>query len=551
MNTSRFAPIRPLAASIALGLSLSGSVRADLLPSGTEVQANTTVLASQWRPAITQLEGGNIVVAWQDDSGAIKFRIFDGNLAAITGELPVDEAPLVSNINDAPKISALAGGDFIVVWQAYINMTSVFDVYARRFDGSGNAVGGEFRVNVLTDEGQGRPCVAQFGDGTIFIAWEHDNGPHTDVVYRIFEEDLDPISSEVVASQETVRDQFRSSVVTLSDGNLALVWDSEPPVFSPGNPRDCWIRLFSPSGPMGDEVRVNTEQDAAQIWTSVAPLPEGGAVAVWWSQDQDGDDGGIFGQRFVRNAGLGRLEPMGDEFLVNTFTAEDQVEPEVTSWADGFLVTWTSENKLRNNGDGDRPTGEDGDGAGVYGRAFGVDGIASGGSVRVNLTTANHQYGGVPVALSGEKIVVAWSSTTDGEDYFDGFENPDNYDEVFLRTLEEMAPVPTTARMSVSPPAAAIFRVKNGRSVPSKKTFQIINSGTGNLSWRIEGAPRWLKITPGSGNLGSGLSAKISVRLNPRALPKRPRIQTSLPFQALAGAEGSTTRRITVVNSRK
>jgi hypothetical protein len=42
-----------------------------------------------------------------------------------------------------------------------------------------------------------------------------------------------------------------------------------------------------------------------------------------------------------------------------------------------------------------------------------------------------------------------------------------------------------------------------------------------------------------------------SVRLKPKGLPKRPRIQISLPFQALEGAEGSTARRITVVNARK
>lgn len=83
------------------------------------------------------------------------------------------------------------------------------------------------------------------------------------------------------------------------------------------------------------------------------------------------------------------------------------------------------------------------------------------------------------------------------------------------------------------------------------KTFKIENTGIDNLSWRIEGAPRWLKIAPGSGNLGPGLSTKVSVRLNPRVLPKRPRIQSSLPFQALEGAEGSTARRITVVNARK
>lgn len=550
MNPLRILPSRVAPVVISFGLGLSAGLRADFLPSGSEVQANTTVLASQWRPAVANLENGNIAVAWQDDSGPVKFRIFNENLTPLTGELSVDDAPVVSNINDSPRICALAGGDFIVMWQAYIDVTSVFDIYARRFDGAGNAVGAEFRVNLTTLEAQVRPCVAQFGDGKIFMAWEHDTGGHVDLLYRIFEEDLDPITSEVVASQETARDQFRSSVTVLSDGNLALVWDSEPPVFASGNPRDCWIRLFSSTGPLGDEVRVNSTVPSSQFSPTVAALPDGGAFVAWVSQDQDGDDGGIVGRRFERNSGQGKFDPLGDEFIVNTLTAEDQLEPEATAWPDGFFVTWTSENKRRNNGDDDRPTGEDGDGAGVFGQAFGVDGVPSGGPMRINFTTANHQYGGVPVALSDRKIVVAWSSTTDGEDYFDGLENPDNYDEVFLRVVEDTDFLPSAASMSVTPPSATVFRVGKRKS-PSKKTFQVGNHGTGNLSWRVEGAPRWLKVAPGSGNLGPGLSTRVSVRLNPRAIPKRQRSQATLRFQALAGADGSTTRRFTVVKPRK
>ena len=48
-------------------------------------------------------------------------------------------------------------------------------------------------------------------------------------------------------------------------------------------------------------------------------------MVVWNSQDQDGSDIGVFGQRFNADG-----EAVGDEFQVNTTTDNRQYRPTVT-----------------------------------------------------------------------------------------------------------------------------------------------------------------------------------------------------------------------------
>ena len=62
-------------------------------------------------------------------------------------------------------------------------------------------------------------------------------------------------------------------------------------------------------------------------------------MVVWSSYGEDGDLGGIFGQRFDRSG-----EPVGAEFAVNVSTEGHQAQPQVASDAPGnFVVAWTTE----------------------------------------------------------------------------------------------------------------------------------------------------------------------------------------------------------------
>ena len=61
----------------------------------------------------------------------------------------------------------------------------------------------------------------------------------------------------------------------------------------------------------------------------------GGSVVVWDSYWQDGSNRGVYGQRFDSNG-----SKAGSEFLINTYTDNDQYHSSVSSLADGgFVVT--------------------------------------------------------------------------------------------------------------------------------------------------------------------------------------------------------------------
>jgi hypothetical protein len=94
------------------------------------------------------------------------------------------------------------------------------------------------------------------------------------------------------------------------------------------------------SGPpltVGSELQVNTHTTDAQRRPSVANAPDGSYVIVWHSFGQDGDNFGVFGQRYDASGSV-----VGDEFQVNTYTTANQGIPSVVSLPGGFVVVWRS-----------------------------------------------------------------------------------------------------------------------------------------------------------------------------------------------------------------
>ena len=77
-------------------------------------------------------------------------------------------------------------------------------------------------------------------------------------------------------------------------------------------------------------------------------------MVVWESIGQDGDDGGVYQQRYNAHG-----QAAGTETLVNSATTGEQGEPSVAALDDGsWVVSWYS---------------PDGDGAGVYQRHYAPD----------------------------------------------------------------------------------------------------------------------------------------------------------------------------------
>src|SRR5262245_25019739 len=100
------------------------------------------------------------------------------------------------------------------------------------------------------------------------------------------------------------------------------------------------VGVFSRTGAqtLGPEFRVNTFTTGDQRQVGVAVNATGDFVVVWDSIGQDGDQGGIYAQRFNASG-----TPKGLEFRVNVTTAGDQVTPKVayTRPDDDLVFVWT------------------------------------------------------------------------------------------------------------------------------------------------------------------------------------------------------------------
>ena len=92
------------------------------------------------------------------------------------------------------------------------------------------------------------------------------------------------------------------------------------------------------ANPVGGEFLVNTYTSNEQRDAEVTALEDGGYVITWHSRYQDGSDWGIYGQVFDV-AG----SKVGNEFRANTHTSHDQTWPSVAAQdGGGFVISWQS-----------------------------------------------------------------------------------------------------------------------------------------------------------------------------------------------------------------
>lgn len=264
-----------------------------------------------------------------------------------------------------PSITSDAAGNFVVVWNSDFGSAVVT---GRRFDPAGVAVGGELVRSASTSELVKSRSAAEDDDGDFFVAlevWEQSKSGSatTRVVDRRYDGDATPAGDELAISEHTTVEQLQPSVTASSNGDLVVVWLSDPPE---DTGRGVYGRRFDSTGdPVGGDFHVNSFTSGYQFEPAVAIDPSGDFVVVWHSSLQDGSDSGVFGQHFDANG-----ERLGGEFQVNSYTTGAQAYARVASLGSStFVAVWNSE-------------GQDGSLTGVFGRLLSIrvfsDGFESG-----------------------------------------------------------------------------------------------------------------------------------------------------------------------------
>lgn len=152
----------------------------------------------------------------------------------------------------------------------------------------------------------------------------------------------------------------------------------------------------------GKETRVNSYTLGDQHMPAVAALKDGGWLVTWASEGEDGDQDGVYQQRYDADG-----SKHGGEKHVSTTTADVQFEPAITALPNGgWVETWSSRDKLATSFE-------------IYQQAYGADGKRLGGETRVNTETAGEQSHSAVTALKDGGWVVTWQTQSDHGDNFD------------------------------------------------------------------------------------------------------------------------------------
>lgn len=295
---------------------------------------NSTAADNQMFPSVARLTDGGFVVIWWSSSqdpygdGGIYAQRYDAAANPVDGEFKVNTS---DGRQFGSEIAALPDGGFIVVWSTAASPgTPQTDIHAQRYASNGSAVGSEFIVNT-TGEFAYNAVVTALSDGGFVVAW--DIQPFGDGDFGIYAQRYAADGTAVGDEFHIDNSQYGAAIAALSDGGFVITWNSHD-----GGYGGLYGQRYASNGSaVGSEFRINTTTAHDQFSRTVAGLANGGFVVAWESDVQDGSGYGIYAQRYDANG-----VPAGSEFLVNTTTAGDQRNANITAFSNGdFLVTWT------------------------------------------------------------------------------------------------------------------------------------------------------------------------------------------------------------------
>ena len=352
-------------------------------PQGDSIQVNAFTDGAQVLPQVAELEDGSFVVVWQsiDQDGwsnGIVAQRFDATGSPIGNEFVVNQ--YTPTAQEMPNVAAINGG-FVVTWDGRGENDSS-GVFARSFDLNGVATSNDFRLSDTINGRQENTDVTALSSGGFAAVFAGSGaGDSSGVFLRIFDENNNPVSAELLVNTEVSPTNQWPSVTQLANGNIVVSWEESSNIKA---------QIFSPDGTrlsVSDFVvadSIDTETDS-----SVAALTGGGFVVTYTDFD-DGSNYGVFAQRFDDSGAA-----VGDLFRVNETTSSFQYRSEVTGTEDGgFAVTFY-----------DAATRQ------VFVQQYDANGAIIDSPIAVDSSATNNEFDSSITSLSAGGFVVAYNNS--------------------------------------------------------------------------------------------------------------------------------------------
>lgn len=265
----------------------------------------------------------------------------------VGGEFQIDEGPQ-DMYHDNPDVTVAEDGTFAVVWQSYESTgtdASFRSIQWRRFGADGAPQGSVQQVNTYTTGFQLFPGVAVQDNGDFLVVWESDGSSGADtsgtsILGQRYDGFGQALGGEFQINAVTTNNQARSTVEVLANGDLITAWTSLSSNGGDTSGSSVQAQRWDSLGaPLGAQFQVNTYTTGGQTLATVGTAPDGGFVIAWSSIGSVGSDNQADSVQAQRYDSLG--QPVGGQFQVNTYTTGAQKYPGISMAQDGsFLVVW-------------------------------------------------------------------------------------------------------------------------------------------------------------------------------------------------------------------
>ncbi len=199
----------------------------------------------------------------------------------------------------------------------------------------------------------------------------------------------------LVSKQDGASSQSKATITGLANGGFVVSWTDDNGAPDDTDGSSVKAQIFDASGnKIGSEFLVNTQTVNNQLQPAVTALSNGGFVISW--EDISGPDGNLNVRAQIFDA-TGSF--VGTEFLINTITEGEQYEPSITSLPNGgFVVSW-----FDYSGALDDPTIGN-----IKAQIFSAAGAKVGTEFLVNEQMAQIQGSPAVSGLPGGGFVISW-----------------------------------------------------------------------------------------------------------------------------------------------
>jgi hypothetical protein len=278
------------------------------LPLGGElVISQATDPPTRWG-SVGHFPSGEFVVVWSapspaDPDGGLLAQRYDGTGSLLGTEFQVNS--YTTGLVSAADVSIDATGDLVVAWTSRIDGNGT-GVSARRFDGAGLPLGAELAVNTYTSDDQSRPSIGHDAAGNFVVAWQAKAAADGEGVY----------ARRYDATGTAIAGEFRldtgpccffadlQDVGVRPDGSFLALWSFNGDVDIDNN-FSAYARRFDASDqPLGPQFLVSDHLPLEERPGAISVDAQGNVVTTWSDpggfdfSSRDGSDQGVFARRY-------------------------------------------------------------------------------------------------------------------------------------------------------------------------------------------------------------------------------------------------------------